>query len=203
MHHRHRIALLATCLAGQAHAIDPRSTIVALGAPHLLACEVRGALDNGPLRVLLPATPLDAQPRPLDIRWDAHGHGQTLRSLRVTCLYAPDPQTEPAQFVRVVGADDPFWRTVGRRALHPGPGRPLHLVVQPLSLQPEAGADGLGELHPALWGHTFREPLQHSGFGAAYLGHKARYVHIVPLLHAAAAWPQPADAADVPEPGDD
>ncbi len=196
------IALLAASLASQAHALDPRSTIEAVGAPHLMRCEVRGAVDDGPLQLLLPATSLGTQPRPLAIAWDAHLPGQTLRSLRVDCLFAPDPQSAPARYIRVIGADDPFWRTVDGVALHPAASRPLRLAVQPMSLQPQAGADGFGDLYPALWGYTYREPLRRSIHSAYWIGNKARYVYVQPLLHAGGGLPHPGEAADVPEVGD-
>ena len=202
MLHRPCIAMFTLGLASQAQAIDPRSTIQALGAPHLMRCEVHGAIDAGPLQRLLPATSLDAAPRPLAIAWDARVPGQTLRSLRVDCLYAADPQSAPLRYVRLIGPEDPFWRVVDGHALHPDAERPLHLAVQPMSLQPLAGDNGLGELYPALWGHTFSEPLRRALLPGYWLGRKARYAYVQPLLHAAADLQQPGEPADVPEPGD-
>ena len=174
------IAAGAACLCGLAHGYDARSTIAAVGEPYLLRCTVSGRIAGGGERLLLEPSALSAQPRALRLAWAEHAPGAELQAVVVDCLYAADPQSQLVRYVRVIAADDAFWRTVQGGAVHPSASRPLKLSVQ--LLRPRS-ADGLhGAPVPALWGYTFRTPILPQVGAAAYAASKARYIRVLPML---------------------
>ncbi len=200
----HRLlAAVTACLCGLAHGHDVRSTIAAVGAPYLLRCSVSGSIAGGALRALLEPTPLSAQPSALQLAWAAHVPGARLQALRVDCMYAADPQSHWAHYVRIIDADDAFWRTLHGDAVHPTADRPLKLFVQ--LLRPRLAGGQRGAPIPALWGYGFRVPIDPLLGNAAYKAAKARYVRVLPmaLVEPPAlqqAPPQPPQPAEVDEP---